>query len=58
MRRAWWVVLAVTLAQGMIGYVQYFTALPVVLVLLHMLGASLLVAALTWGLLAMRRHPV
>ena len=37
---------------------QYFTALPVVLVLLHMLGASLLVAALTWGVLAMRRHPV
>ncbi len=57
-RRAWWVVLGVTLAQGVIGYVQYFTALPVVLVLLHMLGASLLVAALTWGVLAMRRHPV
>ncbi len=57
-RRAWWVVLAVTLAQGVIGYVQYFTALPVILVLLHMLGASLLVAALTWGVLAMRRHPV
>ena len=43
-RRAWWVVLGVTLAQGFIGYVQYFTALPIVLVLLHMLGASLLVA--------------
>jgi len=57
-RRAWWVVLGVTLAQGVIGYVQYFTALPVVLVLLHMLGASLLVAALTWGVLSMRRHPV
>jgi cytochrome c oxidase assembly protein subunit 15 len=57
-RRAWWVVLGVTLAQGVIGYVQYFTALPIVLVLLHMLGASLLVAALTWGVLATRRHPV
>ena len=57
-RRAWWVVLAVTLTQGVIGYVQYFTALPVILVLLHMLGASLLVASLTWGVLAMRRHPV
>jgi heme a synthase len=57
-RRAWWVVLGVTLAQGVIGYVQYFTALPVVLVLLHMIGASLLVAALTWGVLSMRRHPV
>ena len=57
-RRAWWVVLGVTLAQAAIGYVQYFTALPIVLVLLHMLGASLLVAALTWGVLATRRHPV
>ena len=57
-RRAWWVVLGVTLAQGVIGYVQYFTALPIVLVLLHMLGASLLVAALTWGVLATRRNPV
>ena len=57
-RRAWWVVLGVTLAQGFIGYVQYFTALPIVLVLLHMLGASLLVAALTWGVLATRRNPV
>ncbi|HET7801613.1 MAG TPA: COX15/CtaA family protein [Humibacillus xanthopallidus] len=57
-RRAWWVVLGVTLAQGVIGYVQYFTSLPIVLVLLHMLGASLLVAALTWGVLATRRHPV
>ncbi len=27
-RRAWWVVLGVTVAQGFIGYVQYFTALP------------------------------
>jgi heme a synthase len=57
-RRAWWVVLGVTVAQGVIGYVQYFTALPVVLVLLHMLGASLLVVSLTWGVLATRHNPV
>jgi heme a synthase len=57
-RRAWWVVLGVTVAQGVIGYVQYFTALPVVLVLLHMLGASLLVVTLTWGVLATRHNPV
>jgi len=57
-RRAWTMVLVVTLAQGLIGYVQYFTKLPELLVLLHMLGASLLVVALTFGVLATRRHPV
>ena len=34
-----WVFIA--LLQGAIGYVQYFTDLPEVLVLAHMLGASL-----------------
>ncbi|MEO7448210.1 MAG: heme A synthase, partial [Humibacillus sp.] len=57
-RRAWWTVLAVTAAQGVIGYAQYFTGLPGVLVALHMLGASLLVAALAWGVLSLRRLPV
>ncbi|MCU1535723.1 MAG: cytochrome oxidase assembly protein, partial [Humibacillus sp.] len=57
-RRAWWTVLAVTLSQGVIGYVQYFTGLPEVLVALHMLGASLLVASLAWGVLSLRRLPV
>ncbi|MEX1906830.1 COX15/CtaA family protein [Janibacter sp. Y6] len=45
--RAWGVVMAVTLAQGLIGYVQYLTKLPEALVLAHMLGASLLVVAVT-----------
>jgi cytochrome c oxidase assembly protein subunit 15 len=36
--------LIVQLAQGVIGYVQYFTDLPIVLVLLHMLGAVLVTA--------------
>ena len=45
---------AVTLAQGLIGYVQYFTGLPALLVGLHMLGAGLLTAALTWFLLTLR----
>jgi heme a synthase len=36
--------LIVQLAQGVIGYVQYFTHLPIVLVLLHMLGAALIAA--------------
>lgn len=41
------VLLAVTLAQGLVGYAQYLTDLPVALVALHMLGASLLVIATT-----------
>jgi len=53
-RRAGLWLLAVTLLQGVIGYVQYFTGLPVVLVGLHMLGAVLLTAALTWFLLTLR----
>jgi cytochrome c oxidase assembly protein subunit 15 len=51
---AWRDVLVVTLAQGAIGYVQYLTDLPEVLVLAHMLGAALLVIALTRGMLALR----
>jgi heme a synthase len=54
--RAWLVVLGVSLAQGLIGYVQYFTDLPQALVMAHMLGASLLVVALTSGMLALRRR--
>ena len=54
--RAWLVVLAVSLAQGVVGYVQYFTGLPEALVIAHMLGASLLVVALTHGILALRRR--
>nr|WP_246281223.1 COX15/CtaA family protein [Cellulomonas humilata] len=42
------VVLAVTLGQGAIGYVQLFTGLPIALVNLHMLGAALLAAAVTF----------
>jgi cytochrome c oxidase assembly protein subunit 15 len=36
--------LIVELAQGVVGFVQYFTHLPVLLVLVHMLGAVLIVA--------------
>lgn len=53
-RRAGRWLLGVTLLQGVIGYVQYFTGLPVVLVGLHMLGAVLLTASLTWFLLSLR----
>jgi cytochrome c oxidase assembly protein subunit 15 len=44
-RRAAVILLALELAQGVVGFVQYFTDLPVVLVGVHMLGASLLVVA-------------
>ncbi|HXR67815.1 MAG TPA: COX15/CtaA family protein [Dermatophilaceae bacterium] len=55
-RRAWCVVLALTLLQGLVGYTQYLTGLPEVLVLVHMLGASLLAASLTYGVLSLRRR--
>jgi cytochrome c oxidase assembly protein subunit 15 len=47
-RRAARTLLAVELAQGVVGFVQYFTDLPVVLVAIHLLGAALLSAAMTW----------
>ena len=43
-RRAARDLLVVQLAQGVIGFVQYFTDLPILLVLLHMLGAVLITA--------------
>jgi heme a synthase len=54
--RAARVLLAVEVGQGAIGFVQYFTDLPVVLVGFHMLGASLVTAAMTWTLLAVREQ--
>jgi heme A synthase len=44
----------VILLQGAVGFVQYFTDLPVVLVALHMLGAALVSAAVTWVLVEVR----
>jgi len=57
-RTTWRAVLVVTLLQGAIGYAQYFTGLPAVLVGLHMLGASLLVVVVTLGVMNLRRHPL
>ena len=48
------VLLVVELAQGLIGFVQYFTDLPVVLVGFHMLGAALVSATVTWALIQVR----
>jgi cytochrome c oxidase assembly protein subunit 15 len=55
-RTAVLVLLGVELAQGTIGFVQYFTDLPVVLVGFHMFGAALISACVTWALLRVR-HP-
>ena len=46
--RATWTLLGVELAQGLIGFVQYFTDLPVVLVGFHLLGAAMVAAVSTW----------
>jgi len=50
-RKAVVVLLAVSLAQGAIGFVQYFTDLPEILVGFHMLGAALVSATVTLELL-------
>jgi cytochrome c oxidase assembly protein subunit 15 len=39
---------AVEVLQAAVGFVQYFAGLPVAVVMLHMLGAALVVAAATW----------
>ncbi len=44
--RSYWL-LGLTLAQGLVGFVQYLTGVPVVLVGVHMLGASMLVLGMT-----------
>lgn len=44
-RKAWIVLAAVTLAQAAIGYVQFFTGLPELIVGAHLAGAATLTAA-------------
>jgi cytochrome c oxidase assembly protein subunit 15 len=53
-KRAVAVLLVIELGQGAVGFVQYFTDLPELLVGFHMLGAALISAAVTWALLAVR----
>jgi len=52
--RLTWTLLGVELAQGLVGFVQYFTDLPVVLVGLHLLGAALVATAATWVVIEAR----
>lgn len=51
------VLLAVELGQGVVGWLQYETGLPPVVVGLHMLGAALVAAGLARLVLATRPHP-
>jgi len=55
--RAAAVLVIVELAQGLIGFVQYFTHLPVILVGFHMLGASLVWTATLAVLWSLRTRP-
>jgi cytochrome c oxidase assembly protein subunit 15 len=55
--RAALTLLAVELSQGLIGFVQYFTHLPVALVAAHMLGASLVWTATLAVLWSLRDRP-
>ena len=41
-RRRAWLLLGIALAQGLVGYTQYFTGLPELLVVIHVIGAVLL----------------
>jgi cytochrome c oxidase assembly protein subunit 15 len=59
-RRAAALLLGIALAQGLIGYVQYFTGLPEVLVGAHLLGACLvwIAAVQLWLVSTTRAAPV
>jgi heme a synthase len=49
--------LVVTLLQGAVGYTQYFTGLPGVLVAVHMLGATVLTLTVTGAVVAVTGTP-
>jgi cytochrome c oxidase assembly protein subunit 15 len=48
--------LGVEFAQGAVGFTQYYLDLPAALVVLHLLGAALVSAAVTWVVLAARQR--
>ena len=50
--------LVVIVLQGAVGFVQYATDLPIVLVGFHMLGAALVSAGVTWVLVSVREPAV
>lgn len=56
-RKAWTVLVGVTLAQAAIGYIQYFTGLPEVIVGAHLAGAAALTAAHSAAYYLLKRDP-
>jgi cytochrome c oxidase assembly protein subunit 15 len=52
------VLLFVMVAQGIVGYIQYFTHLPALLVGIHVFGASLVWMATLWFHHGLSRHEV
>lgn len=53
-RQAVWLAVA-TLAQGLVGYLQYFNGLPVWIIMLHMIGVSVIAALSANMLFSVRR---
>ncbi len=56
--RFWWTMaLGLCVAQGLVGYTQFFAGLPIGLVTVHLLGSALLTVAVTFGVVtAFRRE--
>lgn len=54
--RAAGLLLAVELAQGVVGFTQYFLDLPEALVVVHLLGAAFVSASVTWVVVAARQR--
>jgi cytochrome c oxidase assembly protein subunit 15 len=52
------ILLAVMVVQGVIGYTQYFTHLPAVLVGVHVLGVTVLWSAMLWFCAGLSHHLV
>lgn len=55
LRRAW-LLLGIAVAQGLVGYAQYFSGLPAALVMIHVLGAALVWVAVLFIPPALRRR--
>lgn len=55
-RRAWDWTLALSLLQGLVGYVQYFTGRPIAVVAVHLLLSAVFTVLLTQGVLTARRR--
>jgi cytochrome c oxidase assembly protein subunit 15 len=56
-RRAATALVVLEVLQAVVGFVQYFTGLPAALVAVHLLGAALLSAVITWLVLETRVRP-